>query len=59
ELYGTITYLVDNSDEEKDLSTNYNQYINKEVYVDKSDVKYIYLKYAESKYLKLYFEPKN
>lgn len=53
--YGKITSFIEYKTiaDLKDLSTNYNEYMNKDVYLNKADTTYIYLKYDEQQYLKL------
>lgn len=53
--YGKITSFIKykKSSDLKDLSTNFDDYMNKDVYVNKNDTTYIYLQYDEQRYLKL------
>lgn len=55
EYYGIIDKLVDDYDEE-DLTTISPNYQNKEVYVDKDDDTYIYIKMDDKQYLRLQHE---
>lgn len=54
EYYGMINHIDKNP--ENDLSTNYNEYMNKEIYISKSADTYIYIKYEKNKFLKLYHD---
>lgn len=55
QYYGTI-YILDKEDFSQSLSTNYEEYMNKEIYVNKNDNTFIYMKYEDNKYQKLYYE---
>lgn len=55
EYYGIVETLVDEYPED-DLSTDNGNWHKKEVYVDKNDDTYIYIKMGDQQYLKLYYE---
>lgn len=58
EYYGAIEFF-EKEKREKNLSTNFDEYMDKEVYVNKMNDENIYIKFDENKYLKLYYkEPK-
>ena len=55
DYYGTINVLEEDNST-KDLSTNYKEYVDKEIYVYEDDDTFIYIKYKNNKYQKLYYE---
>lgn len=58
EFYGTIdkyreVYHID--DKHEDLSTNYEGYLNKDIYYNQKDDQNIYIKLEENKFLKMHY----
>lgn len=53
EYYGKVEKYVE-ACPKKEFTTNYKEYLDKEIYVNKEDHSDIYLKYGENDYLRLY-----